>query len=91
MDQSNYAVSAFEALESQAAQLQVTLQGAAQYLKKAQDDNAVIIEQAQAQACESAYISCAAVYVATFGLGCAPCFAAAIPIVEAGIIPALQD
>ena len=38
---------------------------------------------------EQAYITCGTVCVVTVGLGCAPCFAAAVPIVEAKIIPDL--
>jgi hypothetical protein len=36
---------------------------------------------------EQAYITCGAVCAVTLGFGCAPCFAAAVPIVEANIIP----
>jgi hypothetical protein len=89
--QSNAAAVAFEALESQATQLQATLQRAVLHFKAEQDDASTSMAQARDEARNEAYISCAAICVATLGLGCAPCFAAAVPIVEAKIIPDLQD
>jgi hypothetical protein len=88
--QSNAAAVAFEALESQATLLQTTLAGAALHFKTEQDAASRTLSQARDEVREEAYGSCAAICVATFGLGCAPCFAAAVPIVEAKIIPDLQ-
>jgi len=89
VNQSYAAVSAFEALESQATQLRATLQGAALHFKAEQDDASSTMQQAQDAVREQAYITCAGVCAATAGLGCA-CFAAAVPIVEAKIIPDLK-
>jgi hypothetical protein len=89
VSQSNAAVGAFEALESQAAQLQATLQGAALHFKAEQDDASATMQQAADDVRTQAYASCGLACVATAGLGCA-CFAAAVPIVEAEIIPELK-
>ena len=90
VNQSTAAVGAFEALESQATQLQATLQGAVLHFKAEQDDASATMTQAQNDVREQAYITCGAVCAVTAGTGCAPCFAAAVPIVEAEIIPDLK-
>ena len=88
--QSSAAALSFEALESQATQLQATLQGVAQHFKAEQDDASSTMAQARDDVREEAYASCAAICVATLGIGCVPCFAAAVPIVEAKLIPDLK-
>jgi hypothetical protein len=55
VDQSVVAVGAFEALESQATQLQATLQGAALHFKAEQDDASTTMQQAQNDVREQAY------------------------------------
>jgi hypothetical protein len=92
VDQSNYAVSAFEARVAGGAAAgdaagrgAVLQEGTGRQLR-----GYTAGPSPNAPARESACISCAAFCVATFGLGCAPFFADTIPIVEAGIIPALK-
>jgi hypothetical protein len=66
------------------------LQRAALHFKAEQNYASATMTQARDKVRNEAYISCAAICVATLGVGCAHCVAAAVPIVEARIIPDLE-
>ena len=88
--QTNDALSAFEQLEMTAANLTATLTAASLHFVAEQNAASSTMTQAMNSVREQAYITCGTVCVVTVGLGCAPCFAAAVPIVEAKIIPQLK-
>ncbi len=79
-----------EALQLAAAKTQTNMNSLALIMTQQQKEGSETMQSAKAKARQEAYISCAAICAATLGFGCAPCFAAAIPIVEAKIIPDLK-
>jgi hypothetical protein len=88
--QTSDALAAFERLEGTAASLTATLTAASLHFLAEQNAASSTMTQAMNSVREQAYGTCGAVCVITVALGCPPCFAAAVPIVEAKIIPDLK-
>ena len=87
--QTNDALAKFQQLEMTAANLTATLTAASLHFVAEQNAASNTMTQAMNSVREQAYGTCAGLCVATFGFGCA-CFAAAVPTVEAKIIPDLK-
>jgi hypothetical protein len=81
---------AFEQVQADAAKLQATMAGLVDYFTVAQRDGSKVLDAAMDEVRKQAYISCAA-SCAFLGPICTACFAAAVPIVEAKIIPDLKN